>query len=149
MYRILIVDDHPLIADGLKNLLKEYRLCDNTSWAQSGKDCLLKLKSDSFDLILLDISLPDVNGIDLCKTIKTEFPACRILALTSFGEFNWVHSMMANGASGYLLKNAMAEEIVRGVETVMHGEIFLCHEVDILMKKETDKHIFLTRRETE
>lgn len=149
MYSILIVDDHPLIADGLRNLLAEYKLCNNASWASSGKDCLSKLQSESFDLILLDISLPDINGIDLCMKIKTDFPDCRILALTSFGEFNWVHSMMSNGASGYLLKNAMPEEIIRGVETVMQGEKFLCHEVDILMKKEEDKHIFLTRRETE
>jgi len=149
MYRILIVDDHPLIADGLKSLLAEYKICDDASWAASGKDCMLKLQSGSFDLILLDISLPDINGIDLCKTIINEYPDSRILALTSFGEFNWVHGMMSNGSSGYLLKNAMPEEIVRGVETVMHGGTFLCHEVDILMKKETDKHIFLTRRETE
>jgi DNA-binding NarL/FixJ family response regulator len=57
--------------------------------------------------------------------------------------------MLSNGASGYVLKNAMPEEIIMGIETIMNGEIFLCHEIDILMKKETDKHVFLTRRETD
>ena len=57
--------------------------------------------------------------------------------------------MLDNGASGYLLKSSMPEEIVMGVESVMHGEQFLCHEIDILMKKESDSHVFLTRRETE
>lgn len=147
MYKILIVDDHPILADGLRTLFLDYKLCTNADIAISGKDCIRKLNSSEYDILLLDINLPDISGIDLCEKIHNQFPGVKIMALTSFSEFTCVDSMMANGASGYVLKNAMPEEIIKGVETVMQGEIFLCHEVDILMKKETDKHVYLTRRE--
>src|SRR5664279_385040 len=149
MYKILIVDDHPVLANGLKTLLEEYKMSSNADIAISGKDCNKKLEATVYDLILLDINLPDTSGIDLCETIHKNYPATKILALTSFSEFTCVNNMMTNGASGYVLKNAMPEEIIKGIETVMSGEIFLCHEVDILMKKETDTHVFLTRRETD
>jgi DNA-binding NarL/FixJ family response regulator len=147
MYKILIVDDHPILADGLKTLFSDYKMCLNSDIAVSGKECLRKLNSSEYDVLLLDINLPDVSGIDLCEKIHSEYPKVKIMALTSFSEFTCVDNMMANGASGYVLKNAMPEEIIKGVETIMNGEIFLCHEVDILMKKETDKHVYLTRRE--
>lgn len=149
MYKILIVDDHPVLADGLKTLLSDYKMCSSADIAISGKECNRKLDTSDYDLIFLDINLPDISGIDLCETIHKDHPGLKILALTSFSEFTCVNNMMSNGASGYVLKNAMPEEIIKGVETVMNGEIFLCHEVDILMKKETDKHVYLTRRETD
>lgn len=149
MYKILIVDDHPVLADGLKTLMADYKMCSNADIAVSGKECTKKLSLKDYDLIFLDINLPDVSGIDICETIHKDYPALKILALTSFSEFTCVNNMMKNGASGYVLKNAMPEEIIKGVETVMNGQIFLCHEVDMLMKKESDKHVYLTRRETD
>jgi DNA-binding NarL/FixJ family response regulator len=149
MYKILIVDDHPVLADGLKSLLAEYKVCNSADIAATGKECTKKMNSSKYDLIFLDINLPDINGILLCETLHKNFPTVKILALTSFSEFTCVNNMLTNGASGYVLKNAMPEEIIKGVETVMNGEVFLCHEVDILMKKENDKHVFLTRRETD
>jgi len=149
MYKILIVDDHPVLASGLKTLMSDYKFCSDADIAATGKECIRYLISRKYDLILLDINLPDTSGIDLCGTINTEYPGTKILALTSFGEYTCVNKMMANGASGYILKNAMPEEIIKGVETVMNGEIFLCHEVDVLMKKKSENHVFLTRRETE
>lgn len=149
MYRILIVDDHPLLADGLRSLITEYRLSQAPSTASSAAECRRLLRSSPFDLVLLDINLPDASGIDLCKEIIDSCPGIKVLAITSFSEFSFVNRMMTNGASGYVLKNAMPEEFVKGIETVMKGDIFLCHEVDILMNKTTEKHIFLTRRESE
>jgi DNA-binding NarL/FixJ family response regulator len=149
IYNILIVDDHPLLARGLKTVLSDYLPAYQVDLAATGKECTCKLRSSKFDIILLDINLPDINGIDLCEIIHRDYPEIRILALTSFNEFTTVNKMLTNGASGYILKNAMPEEIIKGIETVMNGEIFLCHEVDILMRKDTDKHIFLTRRETD
>lgn len=147
MYNVLVVDDHPVLAEGLRSLLANYKMCQNADIAASGKECMAKLKDRNYDLMFLDINLPDANGIELCDKIHREYPGIKILALTSFNEFTCVNNMMTNGASGYVLKNAMPEEIIKGVETVMNGDIFLCHEVDILMKKKTDKHIYLTRRE--
>lgn len=145
--KVLIVDDHPVLAEGLKSLLADYKMCPDADIATTGKNCMAKLRDKDYDLMFLDINLPDASGIDLCEKIHKEYPSLKILALTSFNEFTCVNKMMTNGASGYVLKNAMPEEIIKGVETVMDGEIFLCHEVDILMKKKTDKHVYLTRRE--
>ncbi|HEX2919616.1 MAG TPA: response regulator transcription factor [Bacteroidales bacterium] len=149
MYNVLIVDDHPVLAGGLKSLLAEYGMCSDADIAVTGADCFKKLNEVTYDLMILDINLPDASGIDMCEKIHKEYPPIKILALTSFNEFTCVNNMMNNGASGYLLKNAMPEEIIKGVETVMKGEIFLCHEVDMLMKRKTEKHIYLTRREVD
>lgn len=149
MYKILIVDDHPILGDGIRKLLSEYRVCTNADIALTGKECMYKLISSEYDLILLDINLPDANGIDLCEKISNEYPAIKILALSTFREFTCVSKMLSNGASGYVLKNAMPEEIIKGIETVMNGGTFLCHEVDMLMKKDNEKHVYLTRRETD
>jgi len=149
MPKILIVDDHPVLAGGLKSLLSDYKVCSEADLAASGKECMSKLKSTQYDLILLDINLPDVNGISLCETLHKEYPELKILALSGFSEFTCVDNMLKSGASGYILKNAMPEEIIKGVETVLAGEIFLCDEVDMLMKKKKDQHVFLTRRETD
>lgn len=149
MYKILIVEDHPVMANGLRSLLADYKLCPGAPIASTGKECMAMLLKNDYDLLFLDINLPDASGIDLCEKIHNEYPSLKILALTSFNEFTCVSKMMANGAAGYVLKNAMPEEIIKGVETVMNGEVFLCHEVDVLMRNKRDTHIYLTRREVD
>jgi DNA-binding NarL/FixJ family response regulator len=101
------------------------------------------------DVLLLDINLPDADGISLCGEIKRLYPESKILALTSYGEYALVRRMMESGASGYVLKNALAEEVLEGVEIVAAGGSFLCHEIDLLMKTESRKSVWLTPRERE
>ena len=107
------------------------------------------ISTSHIDLVLLDINLPDDNGLDVCKLISEKYPQIKVLAITSFNEYTIIRKMLENGASGYILKNSMPEEVIEGIETVLKGETFLCHEVDLLMKKKTDQQIFLTPRETE
>ena len=149
MINVAIVDDHPLLVEGLKNLFASSGVAQMTMSAGNGKDCLRMLGFGLPDVLLLDINLPDINGIDLCKEIHSRWPSLNILALTSFSEYTSVRKMIENGAKGYLLKNAMPEEIIQGIEKVAGGESFLCHEIDLFMKKQTDRHIFLTPRETD
>lgn len=149
MIKVALVDDHPLLIDGLKNLIAASKIAEVTDSACTGKDCLNMLGFAQPDVLLLDINLPDFSGIDLCKEIHTRWPSIGIVALTSFGEFTIVRKMLENGAKGYLLKNSMPEEIIEGIETVARGEEFLCHEIDLFMKKQSDRHIFLTPRETD
>ncbi|HSO77712.1 MAG TPA: response regulator transcription factor, partial [Bacteroidales bacterium] len=87
--------------------------------------------------------------IDLCANINIKWPRINIVALTSYSEYTSVRKMLDNGAKGYLLKNAMPEEIIEGIRTVSRGEIFLCHEIDLFLKRQSDRHIFLTPRETD
>ena len=107
------------------------------------------LISQQPDVLLLDINLPDISGIDLCKEITSRWPNINIMALTSFDEYTVVKKMMENGAKGYLLKNAMSEEILEGITAVATGKTFLCHEIDLFMKKQASRQIFLTPRETD
>jgi DNA-binding NarL/FixJ family response regulator len=149
MSRILIVDDHPLIAQSLSSIINDSKIGEVVAVATTAKQCLELIATKHFDLVLLDINLPDGNGLDICKSITERYPQIKVLAITSFNEFTIIRKMMDNGASGYILKNSMPDEVVEGIETVLKGETFLCHEVDLLMKKKSDQHIFLTPRETE
>lgn len=149
MSRILIVDDHPLIAQSLSSIINDSKIGEVVAVATTAKQCLELIATKHIDLVLLDINLPDGNGLDICKSITERYPQIKVLAITSFNEFTIIRKMMDNGASGYILKNSMPDEVVEGIETVLRGETFLCHEVDLLMKKKSDQHIFLTPRETE
>jgi DNA-binding NarL/FixJ family response regulator len=149
MINVAIVDDHPLLVKGLKNLIENSGIAQMIDGAESGNACLKMLRFSQPDVLLMDIHLPDINGIDLCKEVHTLWPNIAIIALTSFGEYTYVRKMLENGAKGYLLKNAMPEEILKGIETVHNGEPFLCHEIDMLMRKQNERNIFLTPRETD
>lgn len=147
MINVLIVDDHVLLAEGLKKIINESSVARVTDLAHTGKDCLMRLKEQLPDVLMLDINLPDTDGITLCSEIKLLYPTLHILALTSYGEYTMVRRMMESGASGYILKNSMAEEMLEGIEAVACGGTFLCHEVDLLMKKQATSAIWLTPRE--
>jgi len=149
MTRILVIDDHPVLSEGIKKVIDDSGIAVVTGIAATGKAGLKMLGTEEYDLVLLDISLPDGNGTDFCKMIHEEYPSVKIVAITSFGEYMVVHRMLENGASGYILKNAMPEEILKGIGVVMQGDIFLCHEVDMLVKKQAQRQVFLTPRETD
>ena len=149
MITVHIVDDHKILVEGLQKLIDESGFAKTTAVSYSGKECLTNLRREQPDVLLLDINLPDASGIDLCKEIKTLYPAVKIVALTSYSEYTIVRRMMENGASGYVIKNAMPEEILMSIETVANGEKFLCEQIDMLMKRSTKQHIWLTPREKE
>ena len=147
--KLLIVDDHRILVEGLNKLFDNSDTVNVIGVAYSGKECRNALRKELPDVILLDINLPDVSGIDLCKEIKTENPEIKIVALSSFNEYTIVRRMIENGASGYVVKNAMPEEIILSVETVANNEIFLCEEIDLLMRNRSNNPIWLTPREKE
>lgn len=149
MIIVHIVDDHKILVEGLQKLIDESGFAKTTAVSYSGKECLTNLRREQPDVLLLDINLPDASGIDLCKEIKTLYQAVKIVALTSYSEYTIVRQMMENGASGYVIKNAMPEEILMSIETVANGEKFLCEQIDMLMKRSTKQHIWLTPREKE
>lgn len=147
--KLLIVDDHHILVEGLKNLFDQTDHIHVIGTAASGTACRKALNHELPDVILLDISLPDANGIELCKEIKTVHPQIKIVALSSFNEYAIVQRMMDQGASGYVVKNAIPEEIVQSVEMVMQNETYLCEEIDHLMYRRFTQPIWLTRREKE
>jgi DNA-binding NarL/FixJ family response regulator len=149
MIRVHIVDDHKMLVEGLCMLINESGTAKVTAVSHDAAHCHRILTTDTPDVLLLDINLPDANGVDLCAELKSKYPDLKILALTSYGEYTVVRRMIENGALGYVLKNAMREEVIAGIEAVASGELFLCHEVDVLMKKQENTAIWLTLRERE
>ena len=143
------MDDHKILVEGLQKLVDESGSARVTAVSYTGKECLANLRQERPDVLLLDINLPDANGIDLCKEIKTNWPEVKIVALTSYSEYAIVRQIMENGASGYVIKNAMPEEILMSIEATAAGEIFLCEQIDMLMTRSTKQHIWLTPREKE
>ncbi len=147
---LFIVEDHPVVAEGLQRLFAEEGICKDCPVVYSGKECLETLKIYTPQLIFLDINLPDISGIDLCKTILGLYPAIRIIALSSFGSRSFIQRMLENGASGYLLKNAAREEIVTAIREVVSGKTYCSAAIkEILENKNCDGIPILTRREQE
>lgn len=149
MIKVVIVDDHKILTEGLRGLIAESALATVIGVAHSAAECWSSIGFWKPDVLLLDVNLPDRSGVDLCKELKERFPEIKILALTTHNEYTIVRQMMDNGASGYLIKNAMADEVLAGIKAVAAGEIFLCHEIDLLMKRPSEKNIWLTPRERE
>ena len=149
LIKVAIVEDHKVVAEGFEYLINNSDIAQVIGKAYSATECYELLAKKPVDVLLLDISLPDGNGIDICIRVKTQYPDLKILMLTSYSEQSIIMRALENGASGYILKNAMAEEIIEGIRTVVSGERFLCEEVDILLKKSENRLVRLSRREQE
>jgi len=138
-----------MFVEGLEKIINESGLAEVTGKAYTARDGWLMLAGGQADVLLLDVHLPDGNGVDLCPQILAKYPELKVLALTSFSEYAVVNRMLNNGALGYVLKNAMAEEILQGIETVYAGEQFICEEVNLLLKKQAGRTVVLTGKEQE
>ncbi|WP_046370169.1 response regulator [Flavihumibacter petaseus] len=153
--RIIAIDDHQVVIDGLTSMLTGAEL--DVVFTTTNADALLSyLEQGSAEVLFLDIQMPGVSGIDLCRQIRKLNPDLRIIAFSSFDESHLVKQMMRSGASGYLLKNADKQTVIKAIETVMAGEEFLDETIkDILLKESLTgqrRSIFdipLTNREKE
>ena len=149
MINILIVDDHPIVAEGIRKLIQDSQAANVVGVAGTGKACMDFLRWEKPDLILLDINLPDISGIELCKMIKDKYESSKILALTTFNERSCIVNMMKNGADGYVLKNSDTEEIIEAINEVHKGRKYLCDNAAAVMKKTSANELLLTNREKE
>ncbi len=123
--RIMIVDDHPLFLDGLTMILKDEKSIQIVGTASRGDECLEKMNQLKPEVILLDVHLPVLNGIDITRDIVGKKLPIRILALSSDEESRAVKDMMAAGGDGYILKSASKAEIMEAIHKVRGGEKFL------------------------
>jgi DNA-binding NarL/FixJ family response regulator len=149
MISVHITDDHKILVEGLKILISESKNISVTGVSYSLEECRKALAFQTPEVLLLDLNLPDGSGIDFCSEVRKNYPAIKILILTTHNEYSVAKRVMDNGASGYILKNALSEEVISGIETVAEGETFLCDEIDILMKKRVEEQIWFTAREKE
>jgi Response regulator containing a CheY-like receiver domain and an HTH DNA-binding domain len=147
MIKVHITEDHKMLIEGLEKTINESGIATVTGFSHNLEESRKALALETPDVLLLDISLPDGNGIDFCLEVRQKYPKIKILALTSHDEYSVAKQVIDNGASGYILKNTLSKEVIAGIEAVMNGEIFLCEEIDVLMKKEANNEFWLTKRE--
>lgn len=148
--KVFIVDDHYMVIEGIRSLLLNEKEVLLIGHATNAASCLSFLKREQPDVILMDISMPDKNGIDLCAEVKALYPAVAVIGLSTFNQQSYIERMLENGASGYLLKNASREELLHGIRSAAAHKSYLSHEAALsLRNKETQQSIALTRREKE
>ena len=150
LVKVSIVDDHKMVVKSLSQLINDSNMAIVTHVYFDIHSCRMSLGKSLPDVMLLDIGLPDGDGVEFCGEISKMYPGLKIIMLTSYKEFNVAKRALHNGALGYILKNAEPEEIFAGIEAVNKGEKFLCEEIDILLKDKLDtKVIWFSPRELE
>jgi DNA-binding NarL/FixJ family response regulator len=125
MIKILIVDDHAIVGGGLKQFLSNSSEFEVAGQARTGREALSMLKSLCCDLLLLDIGLPDINGIEVLKRIKRSHPKLPVLIFSMFDEDEYALASLEAGAAGYLPKDSMPEEILVAIRRASSGERYL------------------------
>ena len=122
---VLLVDDHPLVRKGLRTLLESEANLAVVGEASDGAKAIDQVKALSPDVIVMDISMPNLNGIEATRSILAQAPDTRIVALSIHSEKRFVDDMLQAGAMGYVLKDSVPEELVRAIHAVLRGEAFL------------------------
>lgn len=150
MIEILLVEDHALVREGIKAMLADEAGMHCRGCFSNGKDLLDQLRVAEPDMILMDINLPDTNGIELCKLVKEKYPAIKIVALSINNQPGIIRKMMESGASGYLLKDAAQQEIREAITQIAAGKEYFSHTAGLALRKPDNSELPpLTRREKE
>ncbi len=140
MIKILITDDHQLVIDGIKLMLAEVPDFQCVGEANNGEKALEFLAKTTPDVLLLDINMPGMDGLETCRRVHRDFPMVKILMLSMLREGSLVKLLLNEGASGYLLKNAGKDEVIEAIRKVHRGERALSSEVlDIFLQPASEK----------
>jgi len=129
MIRVLIVDDHEMIRNGLAALLRDEPDILVVEFAQNGKEALEKCAYRQLDVVLMDIMMPIMNGVEATIAIKKEHPELRVLAVTINDEPRFIKEVLAAGASGYILKHSTKEEIVKAIKNVSEDRQYFSNDI--------------------
>ncbi len=149
--RVVIVDDHPLVIEGFKNVIQGNDRLELSGQFGTAKAFLNFTDLHTVDLVLLDITLPDGNGIQICKELRKTYPALIILAISNLSERSIIKQMLHSGANGYMLKTTDAQDILHCIFEALDGNLALCKEVtesfDLEELKDPEEIPELTKRE--
>ncbi|MFM9838670.1 MAG: response regulator [Cyclobacteriaceae bacterium] len=156
MISILLIDDHPLVRDGIKTMLKDEPSVEIIGACKTGAEALAFLANEEPDIILLDISLPDMNGLELCEKIRSSNQQSKIIGLTSTNEAGIITGLLQRGGNGYLLKNMERAELLEAIQSVLKGKVYLSEAANekVLeqfqnVKQTNEDAPLVTRREKE
>ena len=126
---LLLVDDHNMVREGLKSIFENDEQYHVAAEATNGVDALNTLKNLRVDVILTDISMPQMDGVEFTKAVKKAYPDQKVIALTMLGESQHIKHMLKAGVSGYLLKNCGSKELKKAIARVMDGETYFSPDV--------------------
>ena len=151
MIRVLVADDHKIVRDGLKGILAATADLQAAGEAASGDEALALVKANDYDVVMIDMSMPGLSGIDLIKRLKIEKPKLRILVLSMHGERQYAARALKAGASGYLNKDRAAEMLVGALRKVAAGGMHITEATaaTLLQSSEKPPHETLSDREFE
>ncbi len=125
MVTVSILDDHTMVLKGLEAMLEDSEIIEVIGTYNLGQELLNNLTNTTPDVLLLDINLPDSNGVELCKIITKSYPIISIIGLSNYSETGFIKNMIRNGAKGYLLKNTSKDELEHAIQMVYRGKTYL------------------------
>ena len=127
--RIVLADDHQIVRDGLRTLLEQESGMEVVAEAEDGHTAVALAREQRPDVVVMDIAMPDLNGIEATRQIKADLPEARIIALSMHADKRFVAGMFQAGASGYLLKKGASRELVQAIRQVAAGQMYLSSEI--------------------
>ena len=135
MIRVMIADDHNMFVEGVESILYGIDNIQVVAKCYTGPEVFEKLATTPADVILLDINLPVMNGIEVCQKLNKEYPDVKVLALSMHNEESYVTEILKYGAQGYILKNTGKKELIHAIETIQNGQSYFSEEVtETIMK---------------
>lgn len=158
MIKVMIVEDHQMMVDGIRAMLVNEPEIEVVAEASNGMEALTRLEEYDIDVVLLDINMPVLDGVETSKKIKSMYPMVRVIALTMYDEGALISSMLKNGVKGYILKNIGKERLLEAINTVYNGQNYFSDQIKdtLLTSMQPGKqqptsafHTKLTRREKE
>ncbi len=156
MIKIIIADDHQMFIDGIKSIVKTMKNMNIVGEATNGLQLLDILKTQEVDIILMDVNMPILDGIETTKQVRQLYPEIKIAMLTMFNTREYIEKLLRAGAHGYILKNTGKEELQEAIEKIISGESYFSKEVTerimegLQKKKHAENHsliVELTERE--
>jgi len=151
--RIIICDDHPLITEGIHSFITQKEDLEVVDTAGSASELMNILSEKSADILLLDVNLPDENGIEVCMEVKKKYPSIRILGLSNFNERSVIVRMINNGASGYLVKSESVDIVEQAIRHIYEGGVYFGKEAQHTLTSLTRTELMelppITKREKE
>lgn len=140
-----------MVLEGMQTMLSQISFVAITGLARNAYEAMELIKADSPHIVITDISMPEISGIELTEKIRKEYPEVKVIAMSTFNERSYISRMVQNGASGYILKSAGREEIEEAILTVQEGKLYM--SIDLQMNQQEQQEIsktpLLTRREKE